>query len=126
LASSKVLVKDLYDFVHTNYDPMLDFVNEIAEMPEFEELKRRMWEEKEAESRKEAEEATHKERAEIMRQEKEKAKRGKIQFALSNKRKIWYACASDNFLFVKHELCQFLEPLQSGLSIQPPIGHYLR
>lgn len=43
LAKSKVLVKDLYSFMNEQYDPMLNFVNDIAEMPGFEEMKMKMY-----------------------------------------------------------------------------------
>lgn len=49
LASSKVLVKDLYRLFRKQYDPLLKFVNELSEMPEFEELKKKMYDAKEKE-----------------------------------------------------------------------------
>jgi len=72
LAQSKVLVKDLYDFVHKNADPLLGFVNELAEMPGFEEMKRRMYKKREEKLRAESEEIVQKEKAEILNLEKEK------------------------------------------------------
>jgi len=32
-------IEDMYTFVHRNYDPLLEFVNTISDLPEFEELK---------------------------------------------------------------------------------------
>jgi len=46
LANSKTITNDLYDFVHSNYDPLLNFVNELSELPEFEEMKLRSLEKK--------------------------------------------------------------------------------
>lgn len=40
-------VDKMYKFVHKNYDPLLEFVNELSEMPGFEELKKRLIEGKE-------------------------------------------------------------------------------
>lgn len=49
-------IKSMYEFVHRNYDPLMDFVNDLSELPEFEELKMKMLEAKEAEARAEDEE----------------------------------------------------------------------
>jgi mRNA-degrading endonuclease RelE of RelBE toxin-antitoxin system len=42
-------VKDLYRLFRKQYDPLLKFVNELSEMPEFEELKKKMYDAKEKE-----------------------------------------------------------------------------
>ncbi len=53
-------IKEMYQFVHRNYDPLMKFVNNIAELPEFEKMKKKMYEEKEEKSRVEFEEAERK------------------------------------------------------------------
>jgi hypothetical protein len=42
----KTQISSMYEFVHKNYDPLLDFVNELSGIPEFEELKRKLYERK--------------------------------------------------------------------------------
>ncbi len=71
LASSKVLVKDLYDFVHTHYDPLMNFVNELGELAEFEELKNKVYEAREEKYRESLPEIVREERVELKRFEKE-------------------------------------------------------
>ena len=47
--SLKAQIGSMYDFVHRNYDPLLEFVNAVSELPEFEELKEKAF--KKAKSR---------------------------------------------------------------------------
>jgi len=42
-------IEDMYTFVHRNYDPLMEFVNTISDLPEFEELKEKAF--KKAKSR---------------------------------------------------------------------------
>ena len=39
-------IKSMYEFVHRNFDPLLDFVDAISNFPEFEELKQKLLEAK--------------------------------------------------------------------------------
>ena len=59
------MVNDLYDFMHSNYNQLLKFVEELSELPEFEKLKQKMWEENEAKAHVEAEKAFKKKRTDI-------------------------------------------------------------
>ena len=36
----------MYKFVHRNYDPLLEFVDKLADMPEFEEIRRKVFNKK--------------------------------------------------------------------------------
>jgi septal ring factor EnvC (AmiA/AmiB activator) len=47
----KTQISSIYDFVHRNYEPLMEFVNAISEMPEFEEAKKRLLEAKADEGR---------------------------------------------------------------------------
>jgi len=40
--SLKRQISSMYEFVHRNYDPLLEFIEAISEMPEFEEAKKRL------------------------------------------------------------------------------------
>jgi len=48
-------IGSMYEFVHRNYDPLLDFVDAISDMPEFEEMKKKLLEAKDAKLRVESE-----------------------------------------------------------------------
>lgn len=55
LAKSKATVSEVYEFVHRNFDPLLAFVDTISELPEFEQMKRKLLEAKDAKARAEVE-----------------------------------------------------------------------
>jgi integrase len=49
-------IKSMYEFVHRNFDNLLEFVDAISDLPEFEEMKKKLVEAKETKARAEAEE----------------------------------------------------------------------
>ena len=51
--------------MHSNYNQLLKFVEELSELPEFGKLKQKMWEENEAKAHVEAEKALKKKRTDI-------------------------------------------------------------
>ena len=53
MESSEATVDSWQEMFEEKYLPLLRFVNELSEMPEFEELKKRMYEKKEARLQKE-------------------------------------------------------------------------
>jgi len=42
----KAQISSMYKFVHRNYDPLLEFVDKLADMPEFEEIRRKVFNKK--------------------------------------------------------------------------------
>jgi len=44
--SLKQQISSMYEFVHRNYDPLLEFVDKLADMPEFEEIRRKVFNKK--------------------------------------------------------------------------------
>jgi integrase len=70
IKSLEAQIDSMYEFVHRNYDPLLEFVDAISDLPEFEEIKRKAWEEREAKSHAEFEYADPKEKTKILKREK--------------------------------------------------------
>jgi hypothetical protein len=68
-------IKELYQFVHRNFDPLLNFVNELSELPGFEELQRRLSEAKKAKLMAEVNKA-HEEKQERQAEIVDKEKKG--------------------------------------------------
>jgi len=46
IKSLNAQIGSMYEFVHRNYDPLLDFIDAISDLPEFEEIKKKMLEAK--------------------------------------------------------------------------------